>query len=77
MLRYLIARYEDEQCWNRRRVTFSSAQLSSPQAIALSRPLTSDFDLSPPRRPHDLLPSLRRIREANVDSYRDFGLAAN
>lgn len=75
VLRYLIARYADERCWNRR--SAASQSQSTSRSHAASRLLPTVCNSLPPRQSRDLMPSLRRIREANVDSYQDFGVAVN
>jgi hypothetical protein len=76
VLRYLIARYEDERCWNRYAVKSPPAATSSParacgshESVLLTAPV-----VSPPRSRREMLRTLQWIHAANIQSYRHFGI---
>jgi hypothetical protein len=75
VLRYLVARYEDQGCWNSHAVQSQTIATSS-QAVESSR--SESKRLAPkavlPRSPQEMAPRLQWIHAANAQSYQDFGV---
>jgi hypothetical protein len=75
VLRYLIARYEDDGCWNRHAV--ESQTIATPFRAAESGRSESKR-LAPkailPRSPQEMVPRLQWIHAANAQSYQEFGV---
>jgi hypothetical protein len=77
VLRYLVARHEDEGCWNRHAVDPQTIATSS-RAVESGR--SESKRLAPravlPRSPQEMAPRLQWIHAANAQSYQEFSVTS-
>ena len=75
VLRYLVARYEDERCWRSVRIGNDHSELP-PAGRDTQAQVRSALQHAhkPPKSRGEIRPVLQHIRSANVESYAEFGV---